>query len=168
MKFEVDISNTFGDTLQTKMWDGRPDWWKDGRRLLPYPPPPFRRGITRVYISAMHLLRAFMFMRLGLSRIGHWAICCLPVIGPEYWCSSQEAEPREISISCKNLFLNRCKINMFKLKTVIWSLSCLLSKQQPFCLIRLQSSKTWLLLWEGVLQEIAPSLMMHSFPVLTL
>ena len=33
----------------------------------------------------------------------------------EYWCSSQEAESREISISCKNLFLNRCKINMFKL-----------------------------------------------------
>ena len=29
----------------------------------------------------------------------------------EYWCSSQEAESREISISCKNLFLNQCKIN---------------------------------------------------------
>ena len=35
-----------------------------------------------------------------------------------YWCSSQEAESREISISCKNLFLNRCKINMFKLKHI--------------------------------------------------
>ena len=33
----------------------------------------------------------------------------------QYWCSSQEAESREISISCKNLFLSRCKINMFKL-----------------------------------------------------
>ena len=33
----------------------------------------------------------------------------------EYWCSSQEAESREISISCKNLFFNRCKIDMFKL-----------------------------------------------------
>ena len=38
-----------------------------------------------------------------------------PHIRHEYWCSSQEAESREISISCKNLFLNRCKINMFKL-----------------------------------------------------
>ena len=35
----------------------------------------------------------------------------------EYWCSSQEAESREISIRCKNFFLNRCKINMFKLIT---------------------------------------------------
>ena len=33
----------------------------------------------------------------------------------EYWCSFQEAKSREISISCKNLSLNRCKINMFKL-----------------------------------------------------
>ena len=33
----------------------------------------------------------------------------------ECWCSSQEAESREISISCKNLFLNQCIINMFKL-----------------------------------------------------
>ena len=39
-----------------------------------------------------------------------------PHIRREYWCSSQEAESREISISCKNLFLSRCKINMFKLK----------------------------------------------------
>ena len=38
-----------------------------------------------------------------------------PHIRREYWCSSQEAESREISISCKNLFLNRCKINTFKL-----------------------------------------------------
>ena len=30
-------------------------------------------------------------------------------------CSFQEASSREISINCKNLFLNRCKINMFKL-----------------------------------------------------
>ena len=47
----------------------------------------------------------------------------------EYWCSSQEAESREISISCKNLFLNRCKINMFKLNihadfTTVWD-SCI-------------------------------------------
>ena len=33
----------------------------------------------------------------------------------EYWCSYQDAESREISIRCKNLFLSRCKINMFKL-----------------------------------------------------
>ena len=32
--------------------------------------------------------------------------------------SSQVAESKEISISCKNLFLNRCKINMFKLKQI--------------------------------------------------
>ena len=38
-----------------------------------------------------------------------------PHIRREYWCSSQEAGSREISISCKNFFLNRCKINMFKL-----------------------------------------------------
>ena len=38
-----------------------------------------------------------------------------PHIRREYWCSSQEAESRKISISCKNLFLTRCKINMFKL-----------------------------------------------------
>ena len=39
--------------------------------------------------------------------------CC------EYWCSSQEAELREIGISCKNLIPIRCKIDtgMFKLKT---------------------------------------------------
>ena len=43
-----------------------------------------------------------------------------PHIRHEYWCSSQEAESREISKSCKNLFLNRCKINMFK-KKKIWS-----------------------------------------------
>ena len=37
-----------------------------------------------------------------------------PYIRREYWCSSQEAESREIrsSISCKNLFLNWCKINV--------------------------------------------------------
>ena len=34
----------------------------------------------------------------------------------EYWCSSKEAESIEISISFKNLFLNRCIINMCKLK----------------------------------------------------
>ena len=27
----------------------------------------------------------------------------------------KKAESREISVSCKNLFLNQCKINMFKL-----------------------------------------------------
>ena len=46
-------------------------------------------------------------------QLSDFFIC--PHIWPEYWCSSQEAESREISISCKNLFLNRCKINMFKL-----------------------------------------------------
>ena len=39
-----------------------------------------------------------------------------PHIRPEYLCSSQEAESREISICCKNLFLVRCKIDMFKQK----------------------------------------------------
>ena len=40
-----------------------------------------------------------------------------PHIRHEYWCSSQEAESRDISISCMNLLLNRCKMNtcMFKL-----------------------------------------------------
>ena len=42
-----------------------------------------------------------------------------PHIWREYWCSSQEAESREISISCKDLFLNRCKINMFELDPLI-------------------------------------------------
>ena len=32
VKFEVDISNTFGDMLRTKMWDGRMDGRKDGQR----------------------------------------------------------------------------------------------------------------------------------------
>ena len=45
-----------------------------------------------------------------------WDFFIGPHILREYWCSSQEAESTEISISCKNLFLNRCKINMFKLK----------------------------------------------------
>ena len=45
-----------------------------------------------------------------------WDFFIGPHIRREYWCSSQEAESREISISCKNLFLNRCKINMFKVK----------------------------------------------------
>ena len=31
-----------------------------------------------------------------------------PHIQRKYWCSSQEAESRESSISCKNLFLNQC------------------------------------------------------------
>ena len=46
-------------------------------------------------------------------RAFHW-----PNIRHEYWCGSQEAESREINISCKNLFLNRCgrSINIFKLK----------------------------------------------------
>ena len=43
-----------------------------------------------------------------------WDFFIGPHIWREYWCSSQEAESREISISCKNLFLNRCKINIFK------------------------------------------------------
>ena len=30
-KFEVNISNTFGDMLRTKMWDGRTDGRNDGR-----------------------------------------------------------------------------------------------------------------------------------------
>ena len=30
VKFEVDISNTFGDMLRTKMWDGRTDGMTDG------------------------------------------------------------------------------------------------------------------------------------------
>ena len=44
-----------------------------------------------------------------------------PHIRHEYWCSSLEAELREINISCKNLFLNWCKINMIKLKLWIWT-----------------------------------------------
>ena len=48
-----------------------------------------------------------------------WDFFIGPHIRREYWCSSQEAESREISISCKNLFLNRCKINMFKLNPEI-------------------------------------------------
>ena len=36
-----------------------------------------------------------------------------PHIRHEYWCTSQEAESREISISCRNLFLNWCEMNMF-------------------------------------------------------
>ena len=40
----------------------------------------------------------------------HW-----PHIRREYSYSSQEAESRKIRISCMNLFLNRCKINIFKL-----------------------------------------------------
>ena len=45
-----------------------------------------------------------------------------PHIWRKYWCSSQEAESREISMSCKNLFLNRYKINMYKLKMVFWGI----------------------------------------------
>ena len=44
-----------------------------------------------------------------------WAFFIAPHIRREYWCISQEEESREISKSCKNLFLNRCKLNMFKL-----------------------------------------------------
>ena len=32
-----------------------------------------------------------------------------------YWCSSMKAKSRENRISCKNLFINRCKIDMFEL-----------------------------------------------------
>ena len=39
-----------------------------------------------------------------------------PHIRREYRCSSQEPESREISTSCKNLFLNLCRINIFNLK----------------------------------------------------
>ena len=44
-----------------------------------------------------------------------------PHIRREYWCSSQKAESGEISIGCKNLFLSRCKINMFKVSTVTYT-----------------------------------------------
>ena len=40
-----------------------------------------------------------------------WDLSLAHTFRREYWCSSQEAESREISISCKNLFLN----HMFKL-----------------------------------------------------
>ena len=40
------------------------------------------------------------------SGCQHWDFFIGPHIQHEYWCSSQEAESREISISCKNLFLN--------------------------------------------------------------
>ena len=44
-------------------------------------------------------------------------------IGPhsrrEYWCSSKVEELIEISISYKTLLLNRCKINMFQLNTIL-------------------------------------------------
>ena len=49
-------------------------------------------------------------------RFQLWDFFIGPHIRREYWCSSHEAESSVISISCKNLFLNRCKINMFKLK----------------------------------------------------
>ena len=45
-----------------------------------------------------------------------WDFFIGPHIWREYWRSCQEAEPREICISSKNLFLNLCKINIFKLK----------------------------------------------------
>ena len=54
----------------------------------------------------------------------------IPRIGYQLWdfhwheCLyiSEQAELREISISCKNLFLNRCKKDMFKLKILsIWT-----------------------------------------------
>ena len=45
-----------------------------------------------------------------------WNFFIGPYIRRKYWCSSQEAESREISVSCKNLFLNQYRINMFKLK----------------------------------------------------
>ena len=49
------------------------------------------------------------------SRCQLWDFFIGSHIWCDYWCSSQEAESRDNSISCKNLFLNRCKINMFKL-----------------------------------------------------
>ena len=48
-----------------------------------------------------------------------WDFFIGPQIRREYWFSSQEAESREISISCKNSSLNRCNINMFKLKPFV-------------------------------------------------
>ena len=49
-----------------------------------------------------------------------WSMCQMKfssakTFGASTQCSSQEAEFREISGSCKNLFLNHCKINKFKL-----------------------------------------------------
>ena len=42
------------------------------------------------------------------------------IIGPhiqhKHWCSSQEAESREINICCTKLFLNQCKLNMLKVR----------------------------------------------------
>ena len=44
-----------------------------------------------------------------------WDFSLAHTFGASTGVSSQEAESREISISCKILFLNRCKIYMFKL-----------------------------------------------------
>ena len=43
-----------------------------------------------------------------------WNFFIGPHIRREYRCSFQEAESRKISISCKSLFLKRCKLNMLK------------------------------------------------------
>ena len=48
-----------------------------------------------------------------------WDFFIGPHIRRKYWCSSQEAASREISVSCKNLFLSRCNINMFNFKVPI-------------------------------------------------
>ena len=53
----------------------------------------------------------------SLERVSTLGFLTGPHIRREYSCSSQEAELREISRSSKNLFLNRCKINMFKLRS---------------------------------------------------
>ena len=57
----------------------------------------------------------------SLERVSTLGFFIGPHIWREYWGSSQEAESREISINCQNLFLNRCKINMFKPKVwIVW------------------------------------------------
>ena len=79
---------------------------------------PYNHGLTMV-IRGREVERRPRNLEVPSSIPGSgcqlWDFFIGSHIRREYWCSSQEAESREISISCKNLFLNRCKINMFKL-----------------------------------------------------
>ena len=65
--------------------------------------------VLRQSISLAILRSQVRFPEAGVN----FGIFIGPHIRRKHWGSFQEAESREISRSCKNLFLNRCKINTF-------------------------------------------------------
>ena len=85
MKFEVDTSNTFGDMLRTKMWDGRTDGRKDGMtegrtETITISPAAFSAGDNehnknlirvRIYVFSL-VLQIFLYLQIFECSTSDW------------------------------------------------------------------------------------------------